>query len=147
ALKDQPADAESALASGFISEDGLAQIANLLGVSAAMNAGDDPDIQSFIARVLPQAVRGMVSGVSWSARRAEKGIGDEYRIKLKDETAAKAADAFRTFSVQTSDSELYAFIPKDSAGATRYDLANPKKAWNSALEMTPANVDPVSADL
>lgn len=148
ALKNrEPADNESSLASGFISQDGIAQIANLLGVSAAMNTGDDADIQSFVARVLPQAVRGMVSEISWSAKRTDSGIEDEYRVKLKDETAAKAADAFRTFSEAASNDELYAFVPKDSAGSTRYELADPKQAWNSAVEITRENVDPVSANL
>src|SRR5690606_33296143 len=54
---------EGVLASGFLTEDRIAQIANLVGVSAAMNSGDDAGIQSFVARVLPQALRGIAGGI------------------------------------------------------------------------------------
>ncbi len=134
------------LASGYISEDGIAQIANLLGVSAAMNTGEDADVQSFVARVLPQAVRRIAGEISWSAKRTDGRIEDEYRIKLKDGTAAKAAEAFSVLSGRTDDG-LYAFVPKDPAAATRYDIADPKKAWNAAVEITREHVDPVSANL
>ena len=148
ALKfEKPTDPASSLASGFISQDGIAQIANLLGVSAAMNSGDDADIQSFVARVLPQAVRGTVSEISWWAKRMETGIEDQYYIKLKDETAPTAADAFRTLSVKPSDETLYSFIPQNADGVTRYELADPKTAWNSAVKITRENVDPVSGNL
>jgi hypothetical protein len=133
------AERQNVLASGFITEDGIAQIANLLGVSAAINTGEDADIQSFVARVLPQAVRGMAGGISWSAERTDDGIEDEYRIKLKDVAATTSAEAFAPAS--SSDAGLSAFVPKNSAGATRYDLADAKKSLKSAVENKSKKVD------
>lgn len=66
------------LAFGYVSADGIAQLSNLAGVSTALEATEDEDGRSFIARVLPQVLRGAVKEVFWTAVSTPAGIEDKY---------------------------------------------------------------------
>ena len=78
-----PADS---LASGFISKDGIGQIANI--ASLALGASEEGEVKSFIARVLPEILRNSVTEVTWTAAKTEQGIEDRYTIKTSPEIAA-----------------------------------------------------------
>lgn len=139
------ANTENKLAFGYVSADGIAQIANLVGVSAAIKATEEDDGRSFIARVLPQILRNTTKEIVWTASKTGKGIEDKFSIALDQ----KYSSIFKeTLERQTSGStELAEFLPSDIFSATRYSLKNPPIAWRSLLLVTKETTDAVSGSV
>ncbi len=137
--------AENALAFGYISPDGVAQIANLAGVSTAINATEDAGGRSFIARVLPQIVQKTTREIFWTATKTEKGIEDKISISLNQEVSS----VFKETLVASSQSSSNAaeFLPADVKSATRYNLQKPQIAWRSLLLVMAKNTDDLSGKL
>ncbi len=137
--------AKDALAFGYVSTDGIAQISNLAGVSTAVEATDDGDGRSFIARVLPQILRGSVREIFWTATRTEQGIEDKYAISLTPENSAVVKETLVPAALnQTNSAE---FLSSDVFSATRYNLQNPQIAWRSLLLIAGKNADAMSAKI
>ncbi|MEP6900176.1 MAG: hypothetical protein ABJA66_00415 [Actinomycetota bacterium] len=137
--------AKSALAFGYVSTDGIAQISNLAGVSTAMDATDDEQGRSFIARVLPQVLRNSVREIFWTATKTEQGIEDKYTVSLTPETTSVVKETLVPSSQnQTNSAE---FLPSDISGATRYNLQNPQIAWGSLLLVARKQTDAASAKI
>lgn len=137
--------AASALAFGYVSPDGVAQISNLAGVSTAIEATEDDEGRSFIARVLPQILRGAVKEIFWTATKTEQGIEDKYTISLTPENANVLKETLVPASQPQSN--LAEFLPSDVFGATRYNLQNQQIAWRSLLLVAGKNADAVSAKI
>lgn len=137
--------AKDSLAFGYISTDGIAQISNLAGVSTAMDATDDGEGRSFIARVLPQILRNSVKEVFWTATKTEQGIEDKYSISLMPETSSVVKETL--ISLTQNPSNSVEFLPSDVMGATRYNLQDPRIAWRSLLLVTGRNTDEMSAKI
>jgi len=133
------------LAFGFVSPEGMAQLSNIIGVSLAINAGEDADIKSFIARVLPEILRNSVDEISWSSVRTESGLTDKYSIKLKNDAAAAANISFEKSGITVDG--LSEFVPLNAESATRYDLLDPKLAWQKAIEIVRSRTDAISSNL
>lgn len=139
------AKAENALAFGFVSSDGVAQIANLAGVSTAIKATEDDDGRSFIARVLPQILQKTTREISWTATKTEHRIEDKIFVSLNTETAS----VFKETLVAASQSSTTAadFLPADVKSITRYSLQNPQIAWRSLLLIMAKNTDALSGKI
>jgi hypothetical protein len=137
--------AKAALAFGYVSPDGVAQISNLAGVSTAVEATDDDEGRSFIARVLPQILRGSVREIFWTATRTEQGIEDKYAIALTPENTAVVRETLVPATLTQSNSAE--FLPSEVFSATRYNLQNPQIAWRSLLLVAGKNVDAASAKI
>jgi len=137
--------AQSALAFGYVSTDGIAQISNLAGVSTAMDATDDEEGRSFIARVLPQILRGSVKELFWTATKTEAGIEDKYSISLTPETASVVKETL--VPATQNQSSLAEILPSDAFSLTRYNLQNPQIAWRSLLLVAGKNTDAMSAKI
>lgn len=137
--------AKNAFAFGYISTDGIAQISNLAGVSTAMDATDDDEGRSFIARVLPQVLRNSVKEVFWTATKTEAGIEDKYSVSLTTETASVVKETL--VPATQNQSNLAGFLPSDVFSATRYNLQNPQIAWRSLLLVAGKNTDAMSAKI
>lgn len=137
--------AKDALAFGYVAPDGIAQISNLAGVSTAMDATEDDEGRSFIARVLPQILRGSVKEIFWSATKTEAGIEDKYSVSLMPETTAVVKETLvPSTQNQTNSAE---FLPSEVFSATRYNLQNPQIAWRSLLLVAGKNTDAMSAKI
>ncbi|MBK6724459.1 MAG: hypothetical protein IPG58_14670 [Acidobacteria bacterium] len=78
------------LASGYVSTDGVAQIAALAGLHFASQASDEEEVQSAVAGILPQLIRGTVTDVSWSTSQTSEGIEDKWSVTMP----ADVADVF-----------------------------------------------------
>ncbi|MBS1795239.1 MAG: hypothetical protein JSS81_15385 [Acidobacteria bacterium] len=122
--------AKNALAFGYVAPDGVAQLANLAGVSAALDATDDEQGRSFIARVLPQVLRNSVKEATWTATATEQGIEDRYAVTLSPETTAVVKETLVPAAAPANSAE---YLPADVYSATRYNLQNPQIAWRSLL--------------
>ena len=138
--------AKEALAFGYISTDGVAQISNFAGVSTAVGATEDGDARSFIARVLPQILRGSVKEVFWTAERTEQGIEDKYSVTLTPESASVLKETLVSGSA-APPSNSAEYLPADVFSATRYNLQNPQIAWNSLLLVAGKTADATSAKI
>jgi hypothetical protein len=131
------------LAFGFVSPEGASQIANLAGVSIAVQSTEESDERSFIARVLPQILQNTTREIVWTANKTERGIEDKFEVFLTAETASVANKTLAADAVNDS----IVFLPADFFSATRYNLENPLTAWRTALLLTARNTDQISGKL
>ena len=138
-------DAKDKLAVGYVSTDGIGQIANIVGAQKAKESGEESEVQSFIARVLPQLLRGSVKEVIWTARKTDSGLEDKLALTLDPEVASVLNETFA--ATDTPDNSLLAFAPTDAATVTQYNLKNPQIAWRSVLLLTQKLTDPASGKL
>ncbi|MBK7708144.1 MAG: hypothetical protein IPJ30_20940 [Acidobacteria bacterium] len=132
------------LANGYVSADGIAQLSNVAGVSTALEATDDEDGRSFIARVFPEFVRRSVKEVVWTATKTETGVEDRFTLTLNQETAGVFKE---TMKPATSEVALADLVPSEPFGATRYNLDNPQVAWRSLLLVAGRNTDATSGNI
>lgn len=120
------------LAFGYVSPDGVAQIANIAGISLAKQSSEEGDVQSFIARVLPELLRNSLKEATWTATQTEHGIADDYVIGLNDEVSKVFGETIVPSGTKP-DEKLTAALPLAAASFTRYDLRDPQVAWRSVL--------------
>jgi len=137
--------AKDALAFGYVSADGIAQISNLAGVSTALASTDDDEGRSFIARVLPQILRNSVKEIFWTATKTEQGIEDKYSVSLTPENTSVLKETL--VSAAPTPSNSAGFLPSEVFSATRYNLQNPQIAWRSLLLVAGKNADAMSAKI
>jgi len=133
------------LAFGYISPEGVGQIANIAGVTLAMGASEEGEVKSFIATVLPQQLRNSVKDMTWTATRTDAGIEDKLIVRLDDESAR----VFNETLIPAADrsGEIADFVPAEFATATRYVIRDPQIAWRSLLLTTRKKTDDTSGAL
>lgn len=137
--------AKGKLAFGFISNDGIKQIADLVGVTVAVGQSEDENARGFIARILPQILNNTTREITWTAEKTDKGIEDEIFIKTGTPTSKVLSETL--VSTNKSSNELLKFIPPETASVTRYNLKNPQIAFRSLLLTTAKNSDAVNAKI
>ncbi|MEO6050566.1 MAG: hypothetical protein ABIP78_04450 [Pyrinomonadaceae bacterium] len=125
------------LATGYVSSDGIAQIANIVALKFAAEAGDNSDIQSAIAGFLPQLLRNLVTEISWTATKTEQGIEDKYIVSMPPEIANIFSETLGALKesegVALQNHTMLAQLPEAVQIATRYNLKDPQIAWRSIL--------------
>lgn len=137
------------LAGGFVSREGVAQLAAILGLQIAQKAGEGSEVRSAIAGIVPQLIRNSVTGVTWTARKTDNGIEDKLRLDLEPETAKVLSETLkREGAIDTGvlDAEIRG-IPKDIASVTRYSFKDPQVAWRSILLTARSQLTPGSGKL
>jgi hypothetical protein len=136
------ANGKNLLAFGYAAPEAVAQIANLAGVSVAIEATEEDAGRSFIAQVLPQILRNTTGEIVWTASRGEQGIEDDIFVSMNNETAS----VFKESLASNSETETIGaeFLPPEIFSATRYNLKNPLIAWRSLLLVTAKNTDALS---
>ncbi len=139
------AASENRIAFGYVSPEGVAQIANVAGVSTAIEATEEDTRRTFIAQILPQILRGTLREIVWTASKNDQGIEDKVSVSLTNETASILNETLTVNSdIQTNSAE---FLPPDIFSATEYHLKNPLVAWRSLLLITAKNTDALSAKI
>jgi hypothetical protein len=138
-------DDSEKIAFGYVSPEGIGQIANIAGVSLAMGASEEEEVKSFVARVLPEILRNSVKELTWSATRAEQGIEDKVVITLDDESSR----VFRETIVPAASGtiQLTDLIPAATASSTRYVIKDPQIAWRSLVLTARKKTDDASGAL
>ena len=136
-----PVASPEVLASGYVSTDGIAQIAALVGLKFASEAVDESEVQSAIAGIMPRLIRGTVTDVSWTMTRGEQGIEDNYAIRMP----AEIANVFNeTIVFGYGNDEVLNQLPADSTQITVYHIKQPSVAWDSLLMTARKVTDPVA---
>ncbi|MDQ3322906.1 MAG: hypothetical protein M3525_10835 [Acidobacteriota bacterium] len=133
---------ENQIAFGYVSGEGVAQIANLAGVSAAVNTTENEDGRSFIARILPQILQKTTKEISWTASKTEQGIEDKIFVATTAEVASVLKETLQTSTQPPTNAAE--FLPAAVFSATRYDLKNPQIAWRGLLLTIAKQTDPMS---
>ncbi len=121
--KIQPAEAKT-LASGYVSTDGVAQIAALIGVKFANESKEDSDLQTAIVDVLPQLIRNSITDISWTSAKAEHGIEDSFVVQTtqtrddkSDEILSEIADSIIEEIENTSADDLAEILSEKKSGS------------------------------
>lgn len=119
------------IAFGYISAEGIKEIADIAGVSVAIDAAEEDLTKSFIAKILPPLLQKTVREASWTARKTEQGIEDKIYIK----TDNQISDVWKETLVPNADNQLKfaEYIPIRVESLTVYKLQNPQIAWRSVL--------------
>ena len=131
------------LAFGYVSSEGIAQISNVAGVSAAIETTENEEGRGFIAGVLSQILKNSVKEIFWMATKTEQGIEDKFSVALKSEAASILSQTLvTTQNTQTVSAE---FVPTDVFSLTRYNLQNPLISWRSLLLVASKNTDELNA--
>ena len=133
------------LAFGYVSPEGVAQIANIVGVSFAMSAGEEADVKSFVAAVLPVILRNSLKDLTWTAAKVEGGIEDKFVADLDEESSRVFDETIAPGPA--GDNMLLSFVPASSASVTRYLLRDPQLAWRSVLLTAQKKTDETSGAL
>ncbi len=137
--------AENSLAFGYVSPEGIAQIANLAGVSLAIGATENDDARSFIASFLPQVLQKTTKEIAWTASKTEQGIEDKIFVATTGEASSVFKETMQTSAQsQTNSAE---FLPSDVFSTTRYNLQNPQSAWRGLLFVAAKQTDARSAKI
>ena len=125
------------LATGYVSTDGVAQIAALAGLHFASQASDEEEVQSAVAGILPQLIRGTVTDITWSTSQTSEGIEDKWSVAMPADVASVFSE---TFGAQDESeiatyqkNEFIAQLPENTSTATHYNLKNPLLAWRSLV--------------
>jgi hypothetical protein len=133
------ANNENLIVFGYVSPEGIAQIANVAGISTAIEATEENAGRSFIAQVLPQIVRNTIKEIVWTATKSEQGIEDNFSISLN----AEAISVFKETLIPNSQIRTNSpeFLPPGIFTSTGYNLKNPFIAWRSLLFVAAKNID------
>lgn len=133
------------LASGYVSTDGVSQIAALAGLSFATQASDDEEIQSAVAGILPKLIRGTVTDISWTATRGSQGFEDKFTFGGTPESAPVMSESFAPTS--QINTELFQFATNKSSAVTLYNLDKPNVAWRGLISTTSSKADAFGAKM
>lgn len=134
-----PLRVPGSLASGYITPDGVAQIAALAGMSFASQSSDDEEVQSAVAGILPQLIRGTVTDIAWNASQSQQGYEDKLVFGANAETGPVLAEVFA--ASQKVDDALFQYAWGKAPSITLYDLQKPNVAWRGLLLTSQSKVD------
>lgn len=133
------------LASGYVSTDGVAQIAALAGLHFASQASDEEEVQSAVAGILPQLIRGTVTDVSWSTSQTSEGIEDKWSVTMPSELTGVLTETMAPGDGNTFD--VLSQLPKNVPSVTVYKLKNPQVAWRALLLTAQKLLDPMAGKI
>ena len=133
------------LAFGYIPADGVAQLANIAGLSVGVAASEEGEVRNFVEGVLPQVIRGSVTEIAWTATKTDQGISDRFDVTFVPEVAKIASETIVTSGATTGPLEQ--FIPADFVSTTRYSIKDPRLAWRSVVLTAQSKTDQVSGGL
>ena len=139
------AGGENKIAFGYVAPEGIAQIADLVGISAAIEASEEDLPRSLIAKILPEIVKKTAREITWTAGKNEQGIEDIISVKTDTETASVLRETLESNTENRIPAAEY--LPARFDSITRYDLQNPQIAWRSVLLIASKQIGAGSAQI
>ncbi|PYT01554.1 MAG: hypothetical protein DMF63_01535 [Acidobacteria bacterium] len=138
-------DDEGRLAFGYVSPEGVGQIANIAGAFLAKNTSEEEEVQSFVARVLPEILRNSLKELTWTMAMNKDGIEDKAVITLDDESSRVFGETI--VPGQAGGVQLTDLVPASAASASRYVIKDPQIAWRSLVLTAQKKTDQMSGSL
>ena len=136
---------EKDIAFGYIAPEGIAQIANIIGVSTAIETTEEEGGRSFIAGVLPEILRNTTQEITWTSQKIENAIEDKLYITMKPEVSSVLVESIKpTAEISNNFAE---FISPEPSSVTLYNVQNPQVAWRSLIVLTSKNADELSGNI
>lgn len=132
------------LAQGYVSQDGIAQIAGLIGLKFASETSDESEVKSAIVSILPQLIRNSITEMSWTSTKTENGVEDRYAIGIPTEMASVFSETMKPGG--DAPELLFSNLP-DAPTTTRYNLKDPQVAWRSILLTLQKHTDTISGKI
>jgi hypothetical protein len=129
--KIQQSDPET-LASGYISNDGVAQIANIVGIKVGSESSDQAEVQSAVSLIVPQILRNSVDDVTWTTRRSEIGYEDSWQIGMPSDVASGLQGVMPSRPV---DTHLLSYVADSATSVTLYNVSDPQLAWDTITRL------------
>ena len=86
------ASSGGALATGYVSQNGIGQLSDLVAIRVAAAGSEDPQVRSAVASVLPPLAREMVEEVRWSADMEKGKVVDTYDITIPESVRSALVD-------------------------------------------------------
>jgi hypothetical protein len=123
--------AENTLVSGYVSPDGVAQIATLAGTAIGSRSSESEDAQRFVSGVLPPLLQKTVKEVTWTASKTDRGIEDRLTFMAEKDVSSVWKETLVRSGQPGAD--LAKLLPPVPMSVTRYDLKDPQVAWRSVL--------------
>lgn len=133
------------LASGYVSPDGVGQIANLASIQLALGAGEEDEVRRFIADVLPEILRNSLTDVTWTSKKSEQGIEDNYVFAMKPEVGQVFSETI--VPMGGGSNAPATFVPPEVLSVTRYDFKDAQVAWRGVLLTAQKQTDETSGGL
>ena len=133
------------LAFGFVTSEGVSQVANYFGVSTAIATSDEEAPRNLIAKILPEMLKNTVQEITWTSHFRNGKIEDTFKFKTEPEISKILSETLvGEPDIQTNSAE---FVPADAYSITRYNLRNPQIAWRSILLAAARQMDESSAKI
>lgn len=136
---------EKDIAFGYIAPEGIAQIANIIGVSTAIETTEEEGGRSFIAGVLPEILRNTTKDISWTSQKIENAVEDKIYIAVKDEVATVLVETLKPTA--ETPAKLIEYVPQEASSVTAYSIENPQVAWRSLVVVTSKNADELGGNI
>jgi len=133
------------LAFGYVSPEGVAQIANIAGLSLAKQSSEEGEVQSFISRALPEILRNSLKDATWTATKTDEGIVDRYSLGVPPDVASVLNETL--VRPRTRIDGLPLLSTDGAVSVTRYNLQDPHVAWRSLVLTAGKALDPASGTL
>jgi hypothetical protein len=144
ATANKVADGEH-LAFGYVSPEGVAQIANIAGLSVGNTASEEAAVKNFVQGVLPEIARNSIKEIVWTSEKTDAGLRDKYDVTLDPDITRAFNETLD--AMNTQQSALREFVPAQFVSTTQYNLKDARLAWRSVLLSLKAKTDAVSGNL
>lgn len=138
--------AKDNLTFGYVSEKGIEEAANYLGISYAVKSSDDSFMREIVSGTMPGFLQKTVRSVSWSARVTDAGVEDTYLFKTEKQFTENVYQAIKPSSSNVAG-QAERYLPGSIFSATRYRLENPQIAWRGMVLSLAAQLDERSLGL
>ncbi len=133
------------LAFGFVSKNGINEIANFLSIRVAIQTSEEDIVRSLIAKILPNVVDKSIEEITWTASKSASQIEDKFLIKLKPEVAKNLADSMETSKANLSN--VSHLMPINSVSTTIYNFESNDLAFQGLTRTFASQTDQMSAKL
>lgn len=128
------------LARGFVTADGIGQIASLAGVYMASQMSDDEMTQGAVASIVPQLIRNTIADARFDVRGENGRYIERFDIALKPDAARGIGDAMRAGNAVGMDA--LRFIPQDASSVSQYNFNDPPAAFRAVVATLGSGLEP-----
>lgn len=129
------------LARGFVTNDGVAQIASLAGMQLAPQISDDETVQGAVAGLIPQLIRNTIAEAKFDVTAVDGRYVDRFSFALKPEAAAGLADAMQP--ADAVNAEPLRLIPADAESVSQYNFRDTRAAYRAVVATLADGLDPL----